>query len=144
LGFNVSRTLLLAVTLVQDQALATGTVTLGVTSSIASSLGSPTMRGPFQGLIQSSGHLTGSAEVNTLNTPFCVFAPVDPGLPGGGGYAICGITAKASAWDATVAGNTLDGSFTLALSGGFSGGGAMNGTVGTASVSATLLGVTRQ
>ncbi len=143
LGFGVSRTLSLALSLAQNQNVVSGTARLGVTDQISSTLGSLTMGGPFQGLIQSSGHLTGSATVNTVSTPFCVFAPVDPGLPGGGGYAICGITATASAWDTTIAGNTLDGSFMLVFSGGMSN--ATIGTAtGTATVSASLLQVTRQ
>ena len=142
LGMSVSGTFSLALSLQQSQTVVIGNVALGVTSSIAATLGTSTMRGPFQGLIQSSDHLTGSTTALSQGNPFCVFAPVDPGLPGGGGYAICGITATVSAWDTTIAGNTLDGSFRLVFS-GFSGS-AGNSTTGTATVSASLLQVTRQ
>jgi hypothetical protein len=135
LGFNVSRTLSLTLTLDQHQRDVTGTIGLGVTSLMSRLLGSLTMSGAFQGLIQSSGHLTGSATMNTSGG-FCLTAPADPGLPGGGGYAIC-VNNTASAWDTTVAGNALDGSFTLVFS-------ASRPAAGTATVSATLLGVTRQ
>ena len=139
LGMSVSRTLSLELSLQQSQTVVIGNLALGATSNIAATLGTSTMRGPFQGLIQSSDHLTGSSTALSQGNPFCVLAPVDPGLPGGGGYAICGITATVSAWDTTIAGNTLDGSFRLVFSGG-----AANAITGTATVSASLLQVTRR
>lgn len=138
LGMSV-RTFSLALSLQQSQTVVIGNLALGVTSNIAATLGTSTMRGPFQGRIQSSDHLTGSSTALSQGSPFCVFAPVDPGLPGGGGYAICAITATVSAWDTTIAGNALDGSFRLVFSGS-----AGSAATGTATVSASLLQVTRQ
>jgi Carboxypeptidase regulatory-like domain len=134
LGMSVSRTLSLALSLQQNQTVVIGNLALGVTSNIAATLGTSTMLGPFQGLIQPSDHLAGSSTALSQGNPFCVVAPVDPGLPGGGGCAICAITATVSAWDTTIAGNTLSGSFRLVFNGG-----AGNAITGTATVSASLL-----
>jgi hypothetical protein len=134
LGFGPSGTLSLTLSLVQNQTAVTGTITVGAPSRILPSLGSSTMGGTFQGLIQSSGHLTGSA---AMNAQFCVTAPVDPQLPGGGGYQLCPNSITASAWDTNISGNSLTGTFTLVF-------GATSPTAATATVSTSLSQVTRQ
>lgn len=79
--------------------------------------------------------------------PFCVVAPVEPRLPGGAGYAICGLgTAdRITAWDATITGNTLNGSlsWTFNYPGAISFSG-IESPGSTATVTANILQVSRQ
>lgn len=116
--FNVGATFSIELSLLQNQTTVTGTVIL-VLDSGAPPLGLPTrVTGTFQGLIQSSGHLTATAAMS--------------------GFVLLGSTwsRNITTWDTTIAGNNLDGSFTLVYS--------TTAATGNMTVSATLLRVTRQ
>lgn len=107
-GWNAGSNFPLELSLVQNQTVVTGTITLSRGG------GSP-LRGAFQGLIQSSGHLTGTAALPLL---------------------LGTINRDITAWDSTIAGNSLDGGFILVHS--------ASTETGTMTVSASLLQVTRR
>jgi hypothetical protein len=77
----------LELSFVQNQTAISGTV-------ILSRGGGSPIRGPFQGTIQPSGHLTGSATLE----PLMLFGT---------------ITRDITAWDTTITGNNLNGGFAL-------------------------------
>jgi len=77
----------LELSLVQNQTAISGTV-------ILSRGGGSPIRGPFQGTVQSSGHLTGSATLE----PLMLFGTINRDI---------------TAWDTTIVGNSLNGGFTL-------------------------------
>jgi hypothetical protein len=108
-GSTVGSSFALALSLTQNQAAVTGTITLGRSN------GTP-LTGTFQGAIQPSGHLTGAA-------------PLPPLL------LLGTINRDVRAWDSTIAGNSLNGSFTLVHS--------SNTEAGAMTVSASLVQVTR-
>jgi len=109
-GWNAGSTFPLELSLVQNQTVVTGTITLSRGG------GSP-LRGAFQGLIQSSGHLTATAALPPLQL-------------------LGTISRDITAWDTAIAGNGLNGGFTLVHS--------SSTQTGTMTVSASLLQVTRQ
>ena len=144
LGFDSSKMLPLTVSFTQKETSVTGTIVLGVTPSMMVTLGSSTTRAAFQGAVQ-SGHLHGTAVI--ANVPYCVTAPADPRLPGGGGYSICGLgmADRITAWDATITDNTLSGSFSWTFN--YPGAALFNGAQmpgSTATVTANLFQVHRQ
>jgi hypothetical protein len=77
----------LELSLVQNQTAISGTV-------ILSRGGGSPIRGPFQGTVQSSGHLTGSATLE----PLMLFGTINRDI---------------TVWDTTIVGNSLNGGFTL-------------------------------
>jgi hypothetical protein len=107
---NAGSTFALELSLVQNQTVVTGTITLSRGG------GSP-LSGTFQGLIQSSGHLTGTASL----PPLLLLGTINRDL---------------RAWDSTIAGNSLNGGFTLVHS--------SSTETGTMTVSASLVQVTRR
>ena len=109
-GWNVGSTSAFELSLVQNQTVVTGTITLSRGG------GSP-LRGPFQGLVQSSGHLTGTAAL----PPLLLLGTINRDI---------------TAWDSTIGGNSLNGGFTVVHS--------SSTEAGTMTVSASLLQVTRQ
>lgn len=109
-GWNSGSMLPLELSLVQNQTVVTGTITLGRGSS------SP-LRGAFQGLVQSSGHLTGTAALPPLQL-------------------LGTISRDITAWDTAIAGNGLNGGFTLVH--------RSSVETETMTVSASLLEVTRR
>lgn len=109
-GSTVGSSFALALSLVQNQTIVTGTITL-------SRSGGTPLTGTFQGAIQSSGHLTGAA-------------PLPPLLLMGT------INRDVRAWDSTISGNSLSGTFTFVHS--------SNTETGAMTVSASLLQVTRR
>lgn len=86
-GWNSGLAFPLELSLVQNQTVVTGTVSL-------SRGGSSPLRGAFQGLIQPSGHLTATAAL----PPFQLFGTISRDI---------------TVWDSTIAGNRLSGAFTL-------------------------------
>jgi|SRR6185295_1525986 len=86
-GWNPGSAFPLELSLVQNQTVVTGTISLSRGPS------SP-LRGAFQGLIQPSGHLTGTAALPS----FQLFGTISRDI---------------TAWDSTVAGNSLSGGFTV-------------------------------
>jgi hypothetical protein len=109
-GSTVGSSFALALSLVQNQSVVTGTITL-------SRSGGTPLSGTFQGAIQSSGHLTAAA-------------PLPPLL------LLGTINRDVRAWDSTIAGNDLNGTFTMVHS--------SNTETGAMTVSATLVQVTRR
>ena len=109
-GSTVGASFPLSLSLTQNQTAVTGTLTL------SRSNGTP-LTGTFQGAIQSSGHLTGAA-------------PLPPLL------LLGTINRDVRAWDSTIAGNTLNGTFAFVHS--------SNTETGAMTVSATLVQVTRR
>jgi len=106
---NAGSTFALELSLVQNQTVVTGTITLSRGG------GSP-LSGTFQGLIQASGHLTGTAVL-----PLMLLGTINRDL---------------RAWDSTIAGNSLNGGFSLVYS--------SSTETGTMTVSASLLQMTRR
>jgi hypothetical protein len=109
-GSTVGSSFALAVSLVQNQSVISGTITL-------SRSGGTPLTGTFQGAIQSSGHLTAAA-------------PLPPLL------LLGTINRDVRAWDSTIAGNDLNGTFTMVHS--------SNTETGAMTVSATLVQMTRR
>jgi hypothetical protein len=109
-GSTVGSSFALALSLDQNQTVVMGTITL-------SRSGGTPLTGTFLGAIQSSGHLTG-------------VAPLPPLL------LLGTINRNVRAWDSTIAGNDLNGSFTVVHN--------SNTETGAMTVSATLVQVTRR
>ena len=103
----------LQLSLVQNQTSISGTM-------ILSQGGGSPIRGPFQGTIQPSGHLTGGATLEPLRF----------------GGAIGTINRDVTAWDTTITGNSLNGGFTLVY--------RSTTETGTMTVNASLLQMTRR
>jgi hypothetical protein len=110
----------LSLSLVQNQTIVTGTLQAPAACSACLPGGVPlgSVSGTFQGLVQPSGHLAATAAMS----PFVQFGNT--------------IRRNITAWDTTIAENSLDGSFTLVLD--------TTAATGTVAVSASLLQVTRQ
>ncbi len=100
----------LELSLVQNQTAISGTV-------ILSRGGGSPIRGPFQGTIQPSGHLTGGATLE----PLMLFGTINRDI---------------TAWDTTITGNSLNGGFTLVH--------RSTTETGTMTVNASLLQMTRR
>lgn len=109
-GSTVGSSFALVLSVTQNQTAVTGTITL------SRSNGTP-LTGTFQGAVQPSGHLTGAA-------------PLPPLL------LLGTINRDVRAWDSTISGNSLNGSFTLVHS--------SNTETGAMTVSASLVQVTRR
>ena len=107
---NAGGTFALELSFVQNQTAISGTV-------ILSRGGGSPIRGPFQGTIQPSGHLTGGATLE----PLMLFGTINRDI---------------TAWDTTITGNSLNGSFTLVHS--------STTETGTMTVNASLLQMTRR
>jgi hypothetical protein len=107
---NAGGTYPLELSLVQNQTAISGTV-------ILSRGGGSPIRGPFQGTIQPSGHLTGSATLE----PLILFGTINRDI---------------TAWDTTISGNSLNGDFTLVH--------RSTTETGTMTVNASLLQMTRR
>ena len=84
---------------------------------ILSQGGGTPIGGPFQGTVQSTGHLTGSATLD----PLILFGSINRDI---------------TAWDTTITGNTLNGGFTLVY--------RSTTQTGTMTVNASLLQTTRR
>lgn len=111
-GSNAGGTFPLEVSFSQSQAAVSGTVVLSRAD------GTP-IRGPFQGTVQPSGHLTGSATLPSVPlTGTVLFAR------------------NIATWDTTIAGASLNGGFSLVYS--------SPTEAGTMTVSATLVQMTRR
>jgi hypothetical protein len=100
----------LELSFVQNQTAISGTV-------ILSRGGGSPIRGPFQGTIQPSGHMTGSATLEPL-------------------MLLGTINRDITAWDTTIAGNSLNGGFTYVH--------RSSTATGSMTVNATLLQMTRR
>ena len=100
----------LELSLVQNQTATNGTM-------ILSQGGGTPIGGPFQGTVQSTGHLTGSATLD----PLILFGSINRDI---------------TAWDTTITGNTLNGGFTLVY--------RSTTQTGTMRVNASLLQTTRR
>lgn len=107
---NTGGTFPLELSLVQNQTAISGTV-------ILSRGGGSPIRGPFQGTVQSSGHLIGSATLE----PLMLFGTINRDI---------------TAWDTTIVGNSLNGGFTLVHRSATE--------TGTMTVNASLLQMTRR
>ena len=103
-------TFALELSFVQNRTAISGTV-------ILSRGGGSPIRGPFQGTVQPSGHLTGSATLE----PLMLFGMINRDI---------------TAWDTTITGNSLNGVFTVVH--------RSNTETGTMTVSASLLQVIRR
>lgn len=109
-GSTAGSSFALTLSIVQNQSVVTGTITL-------SRSGGTPLTGTFQGAIQSSGHLTAAA-------------PLPPLL------LLGTINRDVRAWDSTIAGNDLNGTFTMVHS--------SNTETGAMTVSATLVQMIRR
>ena len=109
-GWSAGGTFPLELSLVQNQTAISGTV-------ILSRGGGSPIRGPFQGTVQSSGRLTGSATLE----PLILFGTINRDI---------------TAWDTTIAGNSLSGSFVVVH--------RSTTETGAMTVNATLLQMTRR
>jgi len=109
-GWSAGGTFPLELSLVQNQTAISGTV-------IVSRAGGSPIRGPFQGTIQPSGRLTGSATLE----PLILFGTINRDI---------------TAWDTTIAGNSLSGSFVVVH--------RSTTETGAMTVNATLLQMTRR
>jgi hypothetical protein len=144
LGLDASATLPLTLSFSQTDTSVTGPMLLGVTPPIVATLGTSTARATFEGTVQSD-HLRGMAVFASV--PYCVMAPTDPRLPRGGGFGICGlgVNDRITAWDATIAGGALSGSFSWTIN--YPGATLLDGAelpASSATVTANLVQVTRQ
>ena len=107
---NAGGTFPLELSLVQNQTAISGTV-------ILSRGGGSPIRGPLQGTIQPSGHLSGSATLE----PLMLFGTINRDI---------------TAWDTTITGNSRSGGFTLVHK--------STTETGAMTVNATLLQMTRR
>jgi hypothetical protein len=104
-GFTSGTILPIALSLTQSQSNVTGTITLG------------SLTGPFTGVVQTTGNMTGTATLSPLPTQGLTVIP------------------NVTAWNTTISGSSLNGTFTWAFT--------VTGVAGGATINATIVQLVR-